>query len=63
MNERFLRNVEAFLLCARRHNVAVNFTFFAFAPQINGHEESEAGPIRISTLAPFMPSSNTCFLW
>lgn len=32
-SERFLRNVEAFLLCARRHNIAVNFTFFAFDPQ------------------------------
>lgn len=32
-NERFLRNLEAFLLSARRHNIIVNFTFFAFAPQ------------------------------
>jgi hypothetical protein len=32
-NERFLRNVEAFLLCAQHHHIAVNFTFFAFAPQ------------------------------
>jgi len=31
-NERFLRNVEAFLLCAQRHRIAVNFTFFAFSP-------------------------------
>ncbi len=31
--ERFLRNVEAYLLCARQHNIAVNFTFFAFDPQ------------------------------
>jgi len=32
VNERFLRNVEAFLACAHRHDIAVNFTFFAFAP-------------------------------
>jgi len=32
-NERFLRNLEAFLICAHRHNIAVNFTFFAFSPQ------------------------------
>jgi hypothetical protein len=32
-NERFLRNVEAFLLCAQRHHIAVNFTFFAFSPR------------------------------
>lgn len=31
-NERFMRNLEAFLLCAQRHHIAVNFTFFAFAP-------------------------------
>lgn len=31
-NERFLRNLEAFLLCAQRHKIAVNFTFFAFSP-------------------------------
>jgi Beta-galactosidase len=31
--ERFLRNLEAYLLSARRHHIAVNFTFFAFDPQ------------------------------
>jgi len=31
-NERFLRNLEAFLNCAHRHNIAINFTFFAFSP-------------------------------
>ncbi|MGC2804885.1 MAG: beta-galactosidase [Candidatus Acidiferrales bacterium] len=34
VNERFLRNLEAYLLCAHRHNIAVNFTFFAFVPRI-----------------------------
>lgn len=33
-NERFLRNLEAYLLCARRHNIIVNFTFFAFTPHV-----------------------------
>jgi Beta-galactosidase len=32
VNERFLRNLEAFLLCAQRYRIAVNFTFFAFSP-------------------------------
>jgi hypothetical protein len=32
VDQRFLRNVEAFLDCAHRHNIAVNFTFFAFSP-------------------------------
>ncbi len=31
-NERFLRNLEAFLSAAHRHNIAVNFTCFAFTP-------------------------------
>ncbi len=31
-NERFMRNLEAFLICAHQHNIAVNFTFFAFSP-------------------------------
>ncbi len=31
-NERFLRNLEAFLICAHRHGISVNFTFFAFSP-------------------------------
>ena len=34
--ERFLRNVEAFLACAHRHNIAINFTFFAFTPRSVG---------------------------
>ena len=34
VNERFLRNLEAFLLSAQRHKIAVNFTFFAFAPKV-----------------------------
>jgi Beta-galactosidase len=34
VNERFLRNLEAFLFSARRHNIIVNFTFFAFAPHV-----------------------------
>ncbi|MGA3222496.1 MAG: beta-galactosidase [Acidobacteriaceae bacterium] len=31
-NERFLRNLEAFLICAHHHGIAINFTFFAFSP-------------------------------
>jgi hypothetical protein len=32
-NERFLRNVEAFMLCAQRHHIIVNFTLFAMSPR------------------------------
>jgi hypothetical protein len=45
VNERFLRNLEAFLLCAQRHKIAVNFTFFAFAPR-------SGNPFRETTDAP-----------
>jgi hypothetical protein len=31
-NERFLRNLEAFLICAQHHGISINFTFFAFTP-------------------------------
>jgi hypothetical protein len=47
VNERFLRNLEAYLLCARRHNIAVNFTFFAFVPQVSmrdRHDSSTPSP-------------------
>ncbi len=36
VNQRFLRNLEAYLLCAQRHKIAVNFTFFAFTPNYDG---------------------------
>ncbi len=45
VNERFQRNLEAFLLCARQHHIAVNFTFFAFAP----HSGPEGRPDRVAT--------------
>ena len=51
VTERFLRNIEAYLLCARQHHIAVNFTFFAFDPQTT---------LRISEDSPtaFLPGSN-----
>jgi hypothetical protein len=42
-NERFLRNVEAFLLCAQRHHIAVNFTFFAFSPRSGTQSSTQSG--------------------
>jgi hypothetical protein len=40
-SERFLRNLEAFLISAQHHSIAVNFTFFAFSPI--------SGPIPLSS--------------
>ena len=36
-NERFLRNLEAFLAAAKRHHIVVNFTCFAFTPHGADH--------------------------
>ncbi len=44
VTERFLRNVEAYLLCAHRHGIAVNFTFFAFDPQTS-MRAGESNPV------------------
>jgi hypothetical protein len=34
VNERFLRNLEAFLSAAHRHHITVNFTCFAMSPRV-----------------------------
>lgn len=53
VSERFLRNLEAYLLCARRHNIIVNFTFFAFMPHVGMRGfDQEAAPIRNPYLDP-----------
>jgi len=48
VSERFLRNLEAFLLSAARHHIHVNFTFSAFDPQTimrhPGEESFLTGP-------------------
>ena len=48
VKERFLRNLEAFLLSAARHRIHVNFTFCAFDPQTimrhPGEESFFTGP-------------------
>ncbi len=36
MNEEMFRALEAYLLCARRNGLAVQFTFFAFTPEVLG---------------------------
>ncbi|WP_158790936.1 beta-galactosidase [Granulicella sp. L60] len=40
-NERFMRNLEAFLLSAHRHHIAINFTFFAFSPKSGNIRQAE----------------------
>ena len=41
-NERFLRNLEAFLICAHRYGISVNFTFFAFSPASGAAQPADA---------------------
>jgi hypothetical protein len=41
VNERWLRNLEGFLLSAQRHGIAVNFTLFAMSPK-NGPQPAGA---------------------
>jgi hypothetical protein len=41
-NERFLRNLEAYLLSAQRHKIAVNFTFFAFSPKSGNQRQDNS---------------------
>ena len=54
--ERFLRNLEAYLLCARRHNIVVNFTFYAFMPR-PGMGLTKAPPERGCGAAPAEPAA------
>jgi hypothetical protein len=51
-NQRFLRNLEAFLSAAHRHNIAVNFTCFAFTPHGQDH------PLRSSDTSSEPPPPN-----
>jgi hypothetical protein len=41
-DERFLRNLEAFLICAHHHGISVNFTFFAFSPASGAPSDAAA---------------------
>jgi hypothetical protein len=52
VNERFLRNLEAFLAAAQHHHIAVNFTFFAFVPRMG---EQFRGP---NAIGPEPPAPN-----
>jgi hypothetical protein len=44
VNERFLRNVEAYLAAAHHHGIAVNFTCFAFSPHVGKRVSKSAAP-------------------
>jgi hypothetical protein len=43
VNERFLRNLEAYLAAAHHHGIAVNFTCFAFSPHVGARQGGGPG--------------------
>jgi hypothetical protein len=45
--ERTLRTIEAYLLTARRHNLPVQFTFFAFLPEVLGGGNPYLDPVAL----------------
>ena len=54
VNERFLRNVEAYLLSARGHQIAINFTFYGFTPKTGS-----VFPVRQDQPEPPLPNPYT----
>ena len=57
VTERFLRNLEAFLLSARRHNIVVNWTFWAFAPNAIDPSPTPPAPAAPVAAAPAAPTA------
>ena len=53
VKERFLRNLEAFLLSAARHHIHVNFTFCAFDPQTILRHPGEASLLTAPGTNPY----------
>ena len=54
VNERFLRNLEAYLLSARNHHIAINFTFYGFTPKTGS-----IFPVRQDQPEPPLPNPYT----
>jgi len=54
VDEAALRALEAFLLCARRHDLPVIFTFFAFLPERWAGVNSYLDPVALAAQANFL---------
>jgi hypothetical protein len=54
MHEEMFRALEAYLLCARRNGLAVQFTFFAFTPDVFGGENPYLDPEAIRRQKEFI---------
>ena len=59
VNERFLRNLEAYLAAAQRHDIAINFTFFAFTPRrVAAFPRSHAGGAEAPPPNPYLDAAS-----
>jgi hypothetical protein len=54
MHEEMFRALEAYLLCARRNGLAVQFTFFAFTPEVLGGDNPYLDPEAIRRQKEFI---------
>jgi hypothetical protein len=54
MHEEMFRSLEAYLLCARRNGLAVQFTFFAFTPEVFGGDNPYLDPEAIRRQREFI---------
>ncbi len=54
VNERFLRNLEAYLAAAHRHHIAINFTFFAFVPRVGDQSRHSASGAEPTPANPYL---------
>jgi hypothetical protein len=57
VNERFLRNLEAYLAAAHRHHIAINFTFFAFTPHAGEAPRRNAGGAEPTPANPYLDAA------
>ena len=56
MSEDALRTIEAFLMCARRHGLPVQFNLFAFLPENLGGENAYLDPVAWQAQARYVDS-------
>jgi hypothetical protein len=54
VNERFLRNLEAYLAAAQRHHIAINFTCFAMIPRMGDQSRRSASGVEATPPNPYL---------
>jgi hypothetical protein len=57
VNERFLRNLEAYLAAAQRHHIAINFTTFAMVPRMGDQSRRNQGGTEPTPQNPYLDPS------